>query len=57
VLHEALRAVDANTTRYVLLGAGHGDMSFLGDSDSGKPWSTNEAMNLIVGFLIKNLDR
>ncbi len=37
--------------------AGHGDMSLLRDSDSGKPWSTNEVMNLLVSFLAKNLDR
>jgi len=57
VLHEALRAAGVSSTRYVLQDAGHGDLAFLGDPDSGKPWSTGEVMNLIVGFLAKNLDR
>jgi acetyl esterase/lipase len=57
VLHEALRAAGANTSRYVLQDAGHGDMTLLSNSISGKPWSTNEVMDLIVSFLAKNLDR
>jgi hypothetical protein len=57
VLHEALRAAGVSSTRYVLRDAGHGDLAFLGDPASGKPWSTREVMNLIVSFLAKNLDR
>jgi acetyl esterase/lipase len=51
ILHNALIAAGAHSTRYVLEGAGHGDLSFLGDSKSGLPWSTNQTMSLIVGFL------
>lgn len=56
ILHEALRAAGASSARYVLRDAGHGDLAFLGDPDSGKPWSASEVMNLIVSFLAKNLD-
>lgn len=51
ILHNALIAAGAHSTRYVLAGAGHGDLSFLGDAKSGLPWSTNQTMGLIVGFL------
>lgn len=51
ILHNALIAAGARSTRYVLDGAGHGDLSFLGDAKSGLPWSTNQAMSIIVGFL------
>ena len=51
MLHNALVASGAHSTRYVLEGAGHGDLSFLGDSKSGLPWSTNQTMGIIVGFL------
>jgi acetyl esterase/lipase len=51
VLHNALIAVGANSTRYVLQGAGHGDLSFLGDTKAGLPWSTNQTMHIIVDFL------
>jgi acetyl esterase/lipase len=51
ILHNGLIAAGAHSTRYVLEGAGHGDLSFLGDSKSGLPWSTNQTMGVIVGFL------
>jgi acetyl esterase/lipase len=51
ILHNALRAVGGQSTRYVLDGAGHGDLSFLGDKESGLPWATNQTMGIIVGFL------
>jgi acetyl esterase/lipase len=51
ILHNALNAAGAHSTRYVIEGAGHGDLSFLGDTKSGLPWSTNQTMGLIVGFL------
>jgi acetyl esterase/lipase len=51
ILHKALIAVGANSTRYVLEGAGHGDLSFLGDTKAGLPWSTNQTMCIIVDFL------
>ncbi|MBJ7437475.1 MAG: alpha/beta hydrolase [Sphingopyxis sp.] len=50
-LHEALRAAGRQSTRYVLDGAGHGDLAFAGDPAAGLPWSTNEAMDIIVRFL------
>ena len=51
ILHNALVAAGAHSTRYVIERAGHGDLSFLGDSKSGLPWSTNQTMGIIVGFL------
>jgi acetyl esterase/lipase len=51
ILHKALIAAGANSTRYVLEGAGHGDLSFLGDTKAGLPWSTNQTMRIIVDFL------
>jgi len=51
LLHTALRAAGASSTRYVLDGANHGDLEFLGDPDAGLPWSTEAVMDLIVGFL------
>jgi len=51
ILHNALIAAGGHSVRYVLEGAGHGDLSFLGDSKSGLPWSTNQTMGVIVGFL------
>jgi acetyl esterase/lipase len=51
LLHNALNSAGARSTRYVLDGAGHGDMAFLGDAKAGLPWSTNEVMGIIVDFL------
>lgn len=51
ILHNALTAAGAHSTRYVLDGAGHGDLSFLGDAKSGLPWSTKQTMGIIVDFL------
>jgi acetyl esterase/lipase len=51
ILHDALVAAGVRSTRYVVDGAGHGDLSFIGDAQSGLPWSTNKVMNLIVDFL------
>ena len=55
ILHNALIAAGGHSTRYVLEGAGHGDLSFLGDSKSGLPWSTNQTMGIIVGFLKRSI--
>jgi len=54
-LHEALRAAGIESTRYLLDGARHGDLGFLGDVESGLPWTTQEVMGLIVEFLDKHL--
>jgi len=55
VLHNALIGAGGHSTRYVLDGAGHGDLSFLGDSKSGLPWSTNQTMGIIVDFLNRSI--
>ncbi|MFJ5266600.1 prolyl oligopeptidase family serine peptidase [Streptomyces sp. NPDC088387] len=54
-LHTALRAEGIDSTRYVLTDAGHGDLSFTGDTEASKPWSTQETMGHIVDFLHKHL--
>jgi acetyl esterase/lipase len=51
ILHDALVAAGVQSSRYVVDGAAHGDLSFMGDTQSGLLWSTNKVMNLIVGFL------
>jgi acetyl esterase/lipase len=55
MLHRALRAAGGRSTRYVLDGAGHGDLSFLGDRESGLPWSTRQTMGIIVDFLQRSI--
>jgi acetyl esterase/lipase len=55
ILHNALVAAGASSMRYVLDGAGHGDLSFLGDSKSGLPWSTKQSMGIIVDFLKRSI--
>ncbi|MFJ6569729.1 prolyl oligopeptidase family serine peptidase [Streptomyces sp. NPDC091292] len=55
LLHEALRAKGADSTRYVLTGADHGDMAFMGDTEAGKPWITKKALGYMVDFLDKQL--
>ena len=54
-LHNALRAAGVQSTRYVLDGANHGDLAFLGDPAGGLPWSTQTVMDLIVAFLGNHL--
>jgi acetyl esterase/lipase len=51
ILHDALIAAGVRSNRYVVDGAGHGDLTFMGDAHSGLLWSTNKVMNLIVDFL------
>jgi acetyl esterase/lipase len=51
MLHNALIAAGAHSVRYVLDGADHGDLSFLGDVESGLPWSAKQTMDIIVEFL------
>ena len=51
MLHDELIAAGDQSTRYVLDGANHGDMGFLGDPEAGLPWSTNEVLGLITAFL------
>ncbi|MCX5563035.1 alpha/beta hydrolase [Streptomyces sp. NBC_00038] len=55
-LHNTLRAKGVDSTRYVLEGADHGDLSFMGgDSSAGLKWSTEQVMGDIVTFLGKHL--
>lgn len=51
ILAEALKAKGVDATRYVVKGADHGDMSFLGDPEAGIPWSTQKVMGTITSFL------
>lgn len=55
ILHKALTAAGAPSQRYVIDGAGHGDLAFLGDAKSGLPWSTNQVMGIIVDFLKREI--
>lgn len=55
MLHDALIAAGAPSTRYVLDQAGHGDLSFLGDTQSGLPWSAKQTMGIIVDFLKRSI--
>jgi acetyl esterase/lipase len=58
LLHTALLAHGVQSTRYVLDGAGHGDLAaLLGDPDGALPWSTQELLGYIVNFLDKELSR
>ena len=56
-LHQALLAVGADSTRYLLEGANHGDIAFLGMPESGLPWSSTTTMGVITDFLHRHLDR
>lgn len=51
LLHNSLVAAGVPSTRYVLEGAGHGDLAFMGDFEAGLPWSTRQTMGIIVDFL------
>ncbi|MEV6542707.1 alpha/beta hydrolase [Streptomyces sp. NPDC051665] len=55
LLHEALRAHGADSTRVVLVGAGHGDLAVLDDEEVGRPWSTRRTMDLVTDFLRRTL--
>ncbi|WP_246468323.1 alpha/beta hydrolase [Streptosporangium album] len=49
-LHQALRRVGADSTRYVLQGAGHGALS-----NSARMWTSTQVMEIIVRFLRSRL--
>jgi acetyl esterase/lipase len=55
MLHNALLAAGARSTRYVLDGADHGDLAFMGNEESGLPWSAQQTMGIIVDFLKRTL--
>jgi hypothetical protein len=51
-----LRAKAAESTRYVVEGANHGEFPFLGgDATNRKQWSSQQVMDIIVRFLQKHL--
>ena len=52
-LHHALRAAGADSTRYLVIGAGHGDIAVKGGEE--KFWTTEPMMRLIVEFLDRTL--
>jgi acetyl esterase/lipase len=54
-LHKALRAAGVDSTRYVIHGAGHGDMAVMGKPGTGLPWSASQTMGIIVAFLHRTL--
>ncbi|MFI9550522.1 prolyl oligopeptidase family serine peptidase [Nonomuraea endophytica] len=51
-LHQALRRGGADSTRYVLLGAGHGALS-----SNARIWTSTQVMGIIVDFLRSRLGR
>lgn len=55
MLHNALKAAGVDSTRYVLDGANHGDMAFMGNKQAGLPWSSRQTMTIMVDFLKRTL--
>jgi acetyl esterase/lipase len=52
VLHNALRANGVDSTRYVVQGANHGDLMFMGaDPADAEQWSSQQVMDGIASFL------
>jgi acetyl esterase/lipase len=55
-LHNTLRAKGIDSTRYVVKGANHGDLTFMGfDPDAVKQWSSQQVMDRVTSFLNKQL--
>ncbi|WP_329319660.1 alpha/beta hydrolase [Streptomyces sp. NBC_01262] len=55
-LHNTLRAKGVDSTRYVVKGADHGDLAFMGgDAEASRMWSTKKVMGEITAFLGKHL--
>lgn len=56
ILHTALRAKGVDSIRYVVQGANHGDLTFVGgDPNAAKQWSSQQVMGDIVSFLNTHL--
>jgi acetyl esterase/lipase len=53
LLHHALRASGADSTRYLVRGAGHGDIAT--EKGEEKFWTTVPMMNILVDFLRRTL--
>ena len=51
-LHQALLAAGVSSTRYVLKGGGHGELS-----DNPQPWTSNQLMDAVVDFLRVHLSQ
>lgn len=54
-IHQGLRAAGVDSTRYVLEGANHGDLAFIGNPAAGLPWSSTQTMDILVAFLKRTL--
>ena len=53
----ALLKHGVESTRYVLTGAKHGDLSaMLGDPEAALPWSTEETLGYITRFLTQHVN-
>jgi acetyl esterase/lipase len=55
-VHQALLSAGADSTRYVVAGANHGDVGVLPDSAAALAWSSATVMNVITAFLHRHLD-
>ena len=56
LLHSALLASGVESTRYVLDGAGHGDIALmLGRPEEALPWSTKQTLGFAIDFLDRHL--
>lgn len=55
ILLDALKAKRVDGTRYVVKGADHGDLAFLGDTEAGKKWTTWKVMSTITRYLDRDL--
>ncbi|WOX16487.1 alpha/beta hydrolase [Streptomyces sp. N50] len=55
-VHQALLAAGADSTRYVVAGAHHGDLGVLPDSDAALAWSSATVMDIVTAFLHRHLD-
>ena len=54
-LHDRLRAVGADSTRYLITGAGHGDIAVKGGEE--RFWTTEPMLAIATGFLERTLAR
>jgi acetyl esterase/lipase len=56
ILHNTLRAKGVDSTRYVVKGANHGDLTFMtGNTSAAKQWSSQQVMGEITSFLAAHL--
>jgi len=53
LLHQALLAAGADSTRYLLTGAGHGQLSLTGRQ--AQQWTSTQVMTIIKDFLDEHL--